>query len=346
MKISRELQAWFLSHARSLPWRETNDPYRIWLSEIMLQQTRVDQALPYYERFLRRFPRVHDLANASRDEVFALWEGLGYYRRAAHLHRTAQIVSREMNGQFPATAKELEKLPGIGPYTAAAVASFAFGEPVAVLDGNVSRVLARLTGESLPVNSNEGQKRFRQLAFHLLDPQNPALHNQAIMELGALVCTPQNPRCDLCPLQRHCRARHQGIQNELPVKIKKKPVKNRYLHYIYAANGHQVNLQQRRDKDIWQGLYEFPLLETPRRPGKSFRKNLENRFGLPEHSLRLIKTQTHLLTHRKLHLYFWQSESLLPDYPAVPLRQAARLAMPVPLKRFLENQINNHNFEN
>ncbi len=345
MKIPPELYIWYASNARELPWRNTRNPYHIWLSEIMLQQTRVEQALPYYKRFLQRFPAIQNLADAGQEEVFTLWEGLGYYRRAANLLRTAQIIVHHYNGRFPSTAQALEKLPGIGHYTAAAIASLAFDEPVAVLDGNVMRVLARFTGSHLPVNSSTGQKHFRQLAQNFLNKKNSALHNQALMELGALICTPKNPRCTHCPIQNQCTAYNEKNQTLLPVKIKKKPIKNRYIHYIYASANKLINIQIRTHNDIWQGLYEFPHLETKRKSGINFRSRLAKHFGINRQNLKFIRMQTHLLTHRKLHLYFWKYEGLINTENTVPITRAQQLPMPVPLKRFLENQTNNPNFE-
>lgn len=254
---------WYATAQRDLPWRGTTDPYKVWLSEIILQQTRVVQGLPYYQRFISNYPTITDLANAPEEEVLKLWQGLGYYSRAKNLHHTAQYIATELGGIFPKNYKELVKLKGIGDYTASAIASFCYNEPCPVVDGNVYRVLSRVFGIATPINSTQGAKEFKALAHECLDKANAGVYNQAIMEFGALQCTPQSPDCANCVLRDHCWAFHHNKVNELPVKLKKITIKKRYFNYLVWLNPYgQTLLQKREGKDIWHGLYEFPLLET------------------------------------------------------------------------------------
>ncbi len=334
-QMHRALLEWYAAHARDLPWRRTKDPYLIWLSEIILQQTRVEQGLPYYQRFVQRFPDVEALASAPDSEVMKLWEGLGYYRRAENMLRAAREIKEKYKGRFPSTFDELIKLPGIGPYTAAAVASFAFNEPVAVTDGNVMRVLSRLTGKAFPVDHAPGIKQWRAQAKNFLNRQAPALHNQAIMELGALVCTPQNPSCDKCPLAAWCTARRENRTGELPVRKGKKKPGIRSMHYLISVRNGQVALRQRRGQDIWRRLYEFPLWEGREKGSLRTGKKLKEIFRLKEMPLFLGHT-VHLLTHRKLELYFWYTPEEIPDFPYIPLSQMHELSLPVPLRRAWE----------
>lgn len=260
--FSTALLAWYPRHRRDLPWRHTRDPYAIWLSEVILQQTRVKQGLPYYEDFITSYPTVHELAAAPEDEVLRHWQGLGYYSRARNMHHTAQQVVREFDGQFPTTYAELLRLRGVGQYTAAAIASFAFDEAVAVLDGNVFRVLARVFGITADIAAPANRKVFQQLADSLIPADAPAEFNQAIMEFGAIQCTPQKPDCLFCPLQQQCFAFQHGMVAELPVKSKAKAARTRYFHYLVLRHADTVYMRKRTGKDIWQGLYDFALTET------------------------------------------------------------------------------------
>ncbi len=263
MHVSRLLQEWYAIHKRDLPWRETRDPYHIWLSEVILQQTRVIQGLEYYRTFIRLYPRLEDLAGAAPDDVLKTWQGLGYYTRARNLHETAKFVTTRLKGVFPGTYMELLKLKGIGKYSAAAIASIAFREPVAVVDGNVSRVLSRIFGIDLPVDSTRGEEVLYKKASEILDKENPDIHNQAIMEFGALVCTPKNPNCRECPFPDNCVAFTMGKTGMLPVRNGKKQVRGRYFNYFYIINHGHTWISKRDKKDIWHSLYEFPLIETP-----------------------------------------------------------------------------------
>ncbi len=259
----QSLLSWAAGIDRPLPWKGERDPYRIWLSEILLQQTRAAQGMPYYLRFVERFPSVEALAAAEDDEVMKLWEGLGYYARARNLLKTARIVAHDMSGRFPGTYEELLALPGIGAYTAAAIASFAYDAPHAVLDGNVFRVLSRFLGIAEPVDTTEGRRYFAELAQEALDQTQPAAYNQAIMDFGAMCCTPKSPDCQRCPLQTQCAARQSGQVESLPVKSRSIVKRERYFHYLVVEHEGKLCIQKRNGKDIWENLYEFPLIELP-----------------------------------------------------------------------------------
>lgn len=259
----RQLLGWYRPDRRPMPWKAISDPYRIWLSEIILQQTRVKQGLPYFERFVEHFPTVRDLAAAEDDAVMKAWEGLGYYSRARNLLKAARMVAGELGGRFPDTYAGLLTLPGVGPYTAAAIASFAFDRQVAVLDGNVFRILARFTADNAPIDTGPGKKHFQQQVDRALGEVPARQFNQAIMDFGALVCTPKRADCAACPLRQKCAARATGRVYELPIKSKKIKRRNRYFHYLVVEDGaDRTIIEQRGGKDIWQGLYQFPLVET------------------------------------------------------------------------------------
>ena len=263
MKFSKALVSWYLQNKRDLPWRETTNPYCIWLSEIILQQTRVDQGLAYYLKFVKNFPTVFDLARADEEEILKLWQGLGYYSRARNLHTSAKYIIDELEGVFPTNYKSLLKLKGVGDYTASAIASICFDEPTAVVDGNVYRVLARYFGIATPINSTSGIKEFKKLAQELIDVKNPANHNQAIMEFGARMCKPQNPDCTICPLNDSCIALQKKEVKNLPIKDKKVKVRKRYFNYLVVITSDKKTILRKREgKGIWQNLYEFPLIET------------------------------------------------------------------------------------
>lgn len=261
-----------------MPWKGERDPYKIWLSEIILQQTRVEQGLPYYEKFVAAYPTVMHLAAAPEDEVLKNWEGLGYYSRARNLHTAAKYIAGSLAGRFPDTYEGIRALKGVGDYTAAAIASFAYDLPYAVLDGNVYRVLARFSGDDTPIDSPAGKKVFSSLAAALLDTTRPAAYNQAIMDFGATHCTPRQPACPVCPLQERCVAFQSGQVNKLPVKSKTAEKKDRFFVYAVFYHGDYTWVRQRGEKDIWQNLYEFPLLELPALPADT--------GGLPDLLLR------------------------------------------------------------
>lgn len=261
-QFTSNIIAWYNSNKRELPWRQTTNPYFIWISEIILQQTRVAQGLPYYQRFVASFPTVKSLANANEQDVLSLWQGLGYYSRARNMHKCAKIIHHDLRGNFPDQFNELLKLPGIGPYTAAAIDSLAFDNPSPVVDGNVYRVLARVFGIENNIADAKSFKLFFELSQTLITKKDPGTYNQAVMELGATVCAPQNAQCDHCPLETICFARANKKQKELPVKIKKNRNRNRYFIYLVLEHNNKLAMVKRVDKDIWQGLYEFYLIEN------------------------------------------------------------------------------------
>ena len=296
-----KIEQWYLQHKRNLPWRETTNPYYIWLSEIILQQTRVEQGRAYYERFVRTFPTVQDLANATEESVLLLWQGLGYYSRARNLHKAAKQIADL--GRFPSDYKSILSLPGIGPYTAAAIASFAFGQPYAVLDGNVFRVLSRYFAIDTPIDSTEGKKEFKALADELLDRKRPALYNQAIMDFGAMLCKPVGADCGACPLCDGCLAYAQSQVQSLPVKGKKTEQRTRHFSYVYlCTDKEEVLLRRRTGNDIWCGLYEFPLVESEAELPLSA---LQQRFPQGRWTL-LRKGFVHQLTHQRLVVNFYR----------------------------------------
>ncbi|HBK30993.1 MAG TPA: A/G-specific adenine glycosylase [Porphyromonadaceae bacterium] len=262
LSISTLLLRWYDVHKRDLPWRGTHDPYAIWISEIILQQTRIQQGWDYFVRFMRRFPDVVSLAQAHEDDVLKLWQGLGYYSRARNLHAAAQQVVDRFGGQFPRTYSDILSLKGIGEYTAAAIASIAYNEPYAAVDGNVFRVLSRLFDIDTPINTPVGKKQITAVAQSILHPRFPGLHNQAMMDLGAMVCTPAQPECVECPFQEICLALARNKVADLPVKNRLKTVRNRYFHYFHIRYGDKVYIRKRIGRDIWKNLYEFPLVET------------------------------------------------------------------------------------
>ena len=295
-----KLEEWYKLNKRELPWRETTNPYFIWLSEIILQQTRVEQGREYYERFISAFPDVNALAAASEEDVLLLWQGLGYYSRARNLHKAAQQIS-EMTS-FPSDYKTILTLPGVGPYTAAAIASFAFGQPYAVLDGNVFRVLSRYFGIETPIDSTEGKKVFKALADEMLDTSHPALYNQAIMDFGAMLCKPLGADCSSCPLCDSCQAFATNRVQQLPVKGKKIVQKTRHFSYVYMTTpDDEVLLLRRTDNDIWKGLYEFPLVESEEPLSLA---SIQKRFVAGQWSI-LRQGYIHQLTHQRLVVDFY-----------------------------------------
>ncbi len=264
MNFSNKLVSWYKVNKRDLPWRNTTNAYYIWLSEIILQQTRVEQGLPYYLAFLKAYPKIQHLANASEDDVLKRWQGLGYYSRARNLHFTAKYITSNYGGEFPNDYQKILKLKGVGPYTAAAITSFAFGLPYAVVDGNVIRVLSRIFGINTPFDSAIGKKQFQELAQELLIKESSWLYNQAIMEFGAIQCKPKLPDCSICPMQGSCEAYNNNTITELPVRSKKIKVRNRFLYFLMIEKKKGIYLGK-RESGIWQGLYEFPFLEFSER---------------------------------------------------------------------------------
>ena len=303
-KLSSALIHWYNKSARDLPWRRTIDPYLIWISEIILQQTTVDQGLPYYTRFIDRFPDIQALAQAKPDTVMKLWEGLGYYSRARNLHYTAKYVYSELGGLFPDSYDGLLTLRGIGPYTAAAIASFCYNLPHAVVDGNVLRVITRLYGLQLSIDEKEGKNEVQKRAARLLSFQQPAVFNQAIMELGALVCSYKNPDCSNCPWKKDCKAYGKDEISRLPIRTKKIKKRTRYFHFYIIEYKGQFLVEKRLAKDIWRDLHQFPLLEMAKETFSNEKRPLE--WILPKEAIFLSATQgKQTLTHQKIEAKFF-----------------------------------------
>lgn len=342
MNFSKKLTSWYSNNKRDLPWRRTKNPYHIWLSEIILQQTQVNQGLPFYDAFVNHFPSVFHLADAKEAEVLKLWQGLGYYSRARNLHASAKYVAYELDGVFPDNYKDLLKLKGVGDYTASAIASFCYNEPAAVLDGNVYRVLSRYFGIDTAINSSKGTKVFKALAQDLIDKGNPSEYNQAIMEFGAIQCRPKNPDCVVCPFQDSCVAFQENRIGQLPVKTKSAKAKKKYFNFLVCiSKDRKTILQKREGKGIWQNLYQFPLVET--------KTDMEfNDFQEVLTSHDLLKDQdfscalynkeciVHKLSHQHLYTRFWIIEMDALHGEAVPLGQIRDYAVPVLIGNFIE----------
>jgi A/G-specific adenine glycosylase len=336
---------WYEENKRDLPWRKTKDPYKIWLSEIMLQQTRVSQGLPYYKIFLENFPTVKKLASAPEKTVLRLWQGLGYYSRARNLHRCAKIISSQFKGKFPNTYDALLSLPGIGEYTAAAISSMAFDQNHAVVDGNVFRVLARIHGIDLDVGSPAGKKYFFELANSIIPEQTPGLFNQAMMEFGALHCTPKNPNCSECIFRRNCVANQTESQALFPVKSKPAKRKRRYFNYLVIQLQDKFWMRERIEKDVWQGLHEFYLIETSRQSKDSdAHKLFENKVGLnlngvSNKSIRIKQ----ILSHQEIIAKFFEIKLVkkplsLKEGKFYTLKEIGEIAKPVLITRYLESR--------
>ena len=338
--FSNKLVKWYEQNHRELPWRNTRDPYKIWLSEVILQQTRVIQGLPYYQRFVEAFPNVKKLAAAPEQDVLRLWQGLGYYTRARNLHKCAKVVSQQLNGEFPKHYEGLRQLPGVGDYTAAAIASIAYGLPVAVVDGNVFRVLSRVFGIETVTNTPDGKKKFTNLANSLINTDHPDIHNQAMMEFGAMHCTQKNPLCDSCIFQSSCFAYAKNLQEKLPVKKKLKGSRKRYFYYLVFQKAKSLLMKKRVEKDIWHGLYDFMLVEKTR--STSIEKILvENKV---EQNPKMIITDyyKHNLTHQTILSKFILIKSpgrFKPEkgHKFFSLQKIAELPKPVLISRFLSD---------
>jgi A/G-specific adenine glycosylase len=350
MEISKQLQAWYNGHKRDLMWRNTNDAYKIWLSEIILQQTQVIQGTSYYLKFIEKYPTVKHLASASEEAVMKLWQGLGYYSRARNLHAAAKYVMSHFKGQFPTNYADIITLKGVGNYTASAIASIAFNEAKAVVDGNVYRVLARLFDVHTPIDSNEGKKAFQILADELLDHRHPGNHNQAMMELGALCCKPSSPNCNECPISINCMALKNGTINELPVKSKKVKIRERYLDYIVIEHKGGYYLQKRTAKDIWQNMYEFYLIENPQMEDEKKGLKAYCKALSIEPSDFIVKSVSpymkHVLTHQLLHARFHHIElkktlktNQLPTLKKYKIQEFEKLAFPRLIDKFVKDNL-------
>ncbi|WP_447635244.1 A/G-specific adenine glycosylase [Flavobacterium microcysteis] len=345
MEFSNLLIQWYLQNKRDLPWRNTVDPYHIWLSEIMLQQTRVAQGLPYFLSFTSSFPTVFDLANANEEQVLKLWQGLGYYSRARNLHNTAKLVAFELDGIFPDNYRELLQLKGVGEYTAAAIASFSYNEVVPVVDGNVFRVLSRYFDIETDIASSGAKKEFSELAKELIPHDKPALFNQAIMEFGALQCVPKNPDCEKCVLNSGCLALQKNKVGQLPVKLKKTKVRNRYFNYLVFSddNEHYV-LRKRTEKGIWHNLYEFPLIETAAEIDfDAISKLIFEEYGskLEILSIKTLKNDAilHKLSHQHLYIRFFQVRVQGTVENAISYESMISLPFPIVIHNFIEKDL-------
>ncbi len=347
MSFQSEIIKWYFINKRSLPWRETQDPYVIWLSEIILQQTRVEQGLPYFNKFLANFPDVASFANATEEKVLKLWQGLGYYSRGRNMLFTAKYIMEHHQGIFPNAHADLLKLKGIGAYTAAAISSFSNNERQAVLDGNVYRVLSRYFGVEEAINMPKGQKIFATLANELIADQQPAIYNQAIMEFGALQCKPKSPNCSACPLQIDCFAYTNIKVAELPLKVKKVKVKERWFNYFVGVTADEVLTKQRTSGDIWQQLYDFPLIELNENQSIQspyFIEKVKELFG-NNVEITFLEHKKHLLTHQIIYVQFFAianyivNFNLHADIKSVGLSEFKQLPHPKIIGDFTEKHL-------
>lgn len=348
MEFSKSLIHWYLQNKRDLPWRKTTGAYPIWLSEIMLQQTRVAQGLPYFLRFMEAFPTVHDMAAAPEEQVLKLWQGLGYYSRARNLHATAKQVAFDMDGNFPGSYAGLLKLKGVGDYTAAAIASISYGEAVPVVDGNVYRVLSRIFGIDTDISSGGAKKQFTEIAASLMPKGQVSEFNQAMMEFGALQCVPKSPDCTICIFNKDCVAFTTGRVGQLPVKLKKTKVTNRYFNYLVIKDSRGFSIVQKRtSKGIWHNLYEFPLLETESLIGIedtiSHIKNFEGLGFMPK-DIQLLNADViiHKLSHQHLHIRFWEVTVAEEVSAAIEVDVLKAYPFPIVIHNFMENHWNKH----
>ncbi|NRD21972.1 A/G-specific adenine glycosylase [Winogradskyella litoriviva] len=343
MDFKSKLINWYSINKRELPWRKTKNPYNIWLSEIILQQTQVKQGLPYYVAFTAKYPTIFDLAAASETEVLKLWQGLGYYSRARNLHATAKYIANELNGEFPNNYKDLLKLKGVGDYTASAISSIAFNEIAAVVDGNVYRVLARYFGIDTPINSTTGIKEFKKLATQLIDTKKPDVYNQAIMEFGALHCKPKNPNCTNCPFETSCVALQKNSVETLPVKLNKTKVTTKYFNFLVCIDSeNRILFEKRTHKGIWQNLYQFPLIESEKSlSSEEFQLlNIDNSLLKTlkfDYSLYNESDIVHKLSHQHLYTKFWIIEVNKLPQTAIPLDSITNYPTPVLISDFINH---------
>ncbi len=340
MNFSKKLINWYSVHKRDLPWRNTTNPYFIWLSEIILQQTQVKQGWPYYEAFVTKYPSVFDLANAKEQDVLNLWQGLGYYSRARNLHASAKFIANELNGVFPSTYKTIKLLKGVGDYTASAIASISFNEATAVVDGNVYRVLSRIFGIDTPINSMPGIKEFKILAQELIDTKQPATFNQAIMDYGSQVCKPKQPKCDDCVFSSTCKALQLNKVNELPVKLKKTKVTSKFFNFIVFINDeNQVVLEQRTKKGIWQNMYQFHLLETKASENLNAIEGYVGSVLNEENPDVYIYNEVpviHKLSHQHLNTTFWIVKTQKKDLNWIHIKDLKKYPVPVLISNFTD----------
>lgn len=340
MNFNYLILSYFDKNKRDLPWRDTNDPFRIWLSEIILQQTRVDQGMKFYNNFIQEFDTIFDLAKANEQKVLKLWQGLGYYSRARNLHFTAQYIATELNGVFPSNFIELKKLKGVGDYTAAAIASIVYKEAVPAVDGNMFRVFARYFNIEDDISSPKTKKIFWDLGLEIIDQKRPGDFNQAVMDLGATICTPKLPKCDICPLNESCEALRLNKVLELPIKLKKIKVSNRFLHFIIIEKDDKIALSKRIGNDVWKNLYTFPKIETETDlldKGWVLEEDLENKLSF-------ISEEKHILSHQNLFIKYWKLNVSLKDinhfiqdvdFEMIALNDLDQYPLPKPIEKFI-----------
>ena len=340
MNFNYLILSYFDKNKRDLPWRDTNDPFRIWLSEIILQQTRVDQGMKFYNNFIQEFDTIFDLAKANEQKVLKLWQGLGYYSRARNLHFTAQYIATELNGVFPSNFIELKKLKGVGDYTAAAIASIVYKEAVPAVDGNMFRVFARYFNIEDDISSPKTKKIFWDLGLEIIDQKRPGDFNQAVMDLGATICTPKLPKCDICPLNESCEALRLNKVLELPIKLKKTKISNRFLHFIIIEKDDKIALSKRIGNDVWKNLYTFPKIETETDlldKGWVLEEGLENKLSF-------ISEEKHILSHQNLFIKYWKLNVSLKDinhfiqdvdFEMIALNDLDQYPLPKPIEKFI-----------
>ena len=335
MSFTQAITTWYLQNKRDLPWRNTTDAYVIWLSEIILQQTRVEQGLPYFNRFLEQYPTVAAFAAAPEDDILRLWQGLGYYSRGRNMLVTARLVNKDFKGRFPTKFNELIKLKGIGEYTAAAISSFAANEARAVVDGNVNRVLSRYFGIEEPINSAKGKKLFQETANSILNTERADLHNQAMMEFGAIICKPKSPACGVCPVHTTCYAFLHNVTTALPKKLKTVNVRERFFTYFVVTDGLNILLNKRGDKDIWANMYDLPMIETNELLNRSEilqHPDFMTFFGDDTIIIEINGPYKHLLTHQKLKINFvimsGNPKDLKPAWFFTEIKNLKKLALP------------------
>ena len=340
MNFNYLILSYFDKNKRDLPWRDTKDAFRIWLSEIILQQTRVDQGMKFYNNFIHEFETIFDLANADEQKVLKLWQGLGYYSRARNLHFTSQYIANELEGKFPGNFNDLKKLKGVGDYTAAAIASIVYNEAVPAVDGNMFRVFARYFNIDDDISSPKTKKIFWDLGLQIIDQKRPGDFNQAVMDLGATICTPKLAKCNSCPLNESCEALRLNKVNELPVKLKKVKVTNRHLHFIVIENEGEIALSKRIGKDVWLNLYTFPKIETDTDlldKGWVFEQNLEDKLSF-------ISEEKHILSHQNLFIKYWKLNVSLKDinhfkqdldFEMISLNDLEHYPLPKPIEKFI-----------
>ncbi|MEE4198903.1 MAG: A/G-specific adenine glycosylase [Bacteroidales bacterium] len=350
LKVNKAITEWYQHNKRDLPWRDTKNPYYIWISEIILQQTRVDQGIHYYDQFIHHFPDIFTLANSPLEKILKLWQGLGYYSRARNMHYTANQIVNNFQGKFPESYHELIKLKGVGEYTAAAIASIAFDQNVPALDGNVYRVLSRVFGIAESTEKAYGKKVFKQKATELMKNQNPGIFNQALMEFGALQCTPKNPACESCVLNHDCFAFEHKMIDDLPLKKQKINQRHRFFNFLYIQHENKIYIEQRKKNDIWKLLYQFPLIETNKSVSLDslIRNNHWKRLfkGTKTNIERISKEKIHQLSHQKLFAKFYQvkidqpNTFLLNNYLETTPEEVDKYGVPKLIENFLK-KINN-----